>query len=55
MKKLLLLTVLPLTTFVTATIAGNAQQSGNFSFAVVKDSVIKDGVIKDSVILSNPP
>lgn len=54
MKKLLLLTVFPLTTFITATIAGNAQQSGNFSFAAVKDSVIKDGVIKDSVIISNP-
>ncbi|ANE52597.1 lytic transglycosylase domain-containing protein [Flavisolibacter tropicus] len=54
MKKLLLLTLFPLTTFITATIAGNAQQSGNFSFAAVKDSVIKDGVIKDSVIISNP-
>jgi membrane-bound lytic murein transglycosylase D len=54
MKKLLLLTVFPLTTFVTATIAGNAQQSGNFSFASVKDSIIKDGAIKDSIVLSNP-
>jgi membrane-bound lytic murein transglycosylase D len=49
MKKLLLLTVLPLTVFVTVTIGGNAQQSGDFSFVALKDSIIKD-----QVVVSNP-
>jgi len=49
MKKLLLLTVFPLSVFVTATVAGNAQQSVDFSFAAIKDSIIKD-----QVVLANP-
>ena len=49
MKKLLLLTVLPLTVFVSVTIGGNAQQSADFSFEALKDSIIKD-----QVIVSNP-
>ena len=53
MKKLLLLTVFPLTVFVTATVAGNAQQSADFSFAAIKDSIIKDEV-KGQVALANP-
>lgn len=49
MKKLLLLTVFPLSVFVSVTVAGNAQQSANFSFADIKDSIIKD-----QVVLANP-
>src|SRR5687767_3881901 len=59
MKKLLLLTVFPLTAFVSVTVAGNAQQSADFSFAAIKDSIIKDSitngeVIKQEVAISNP-
>jgi membrane-bound lytic murein transglycosylase D len=55
MKKLLLLTVFPLSVFVTATVAGNAQQSGSFSYAALNDSIIKDDIIKQQgVIISNP-
>jgi len=53
MKKLLLLTVFPLTVFVTATVAGNAQQSADFSFAAIKDSIIKTEA-KGQAALANP-
>lgn len=53
MKKLLLLTVFPLTVFVSVTVAGNAQQSADFSFADLKDSIIKDD-LKNQVAITNP-
>ncbi|HYH14705.1 MAG TPA: lytic transglycosylase domain-containing protein, partial [Flavisolibacter sp.] len=54
MKKLLLLTVFPLSVFVSVTIAGNAQQSADFSFTALKDSIIKDVAVKQEVVISNP-